>query len=157
MSQNKQQERQFNNKMKLILVGAVFVVLVFMQAMGGFSCGTQAAGPIIKPQAIADYIFAHGELPDNFITKDEAKAMGWDESRGKYVSDVAPGKSIGGDHFGNYEGLLPDEDGRTWKEADANYTEGARGLDRIVFSNDGMVFYTSDHYETFIELVSSEE
>ena len=64
------------------------------------------AGPIIEPQAIADYIFRTGGLPDNFLTKEEAQALGWDSSR-NYVSDVAPGKSIGGDYFGNYEGLLP--------------------------------------------------
>ena len=63
----------------------------------------ERAGPIIEPQAIADYLFTYGRLPDNFITKKEAQELGWDSTR-NYVSDVAPGKSIGGDRFGNYEG-----------------------------------------------------
>ena len=113
------------------------------------------AGPIIEPQAIADYIFQHGELPDNFITKKEAQKMGWDSSR-NYVSDVAPGKSIGGDRFGNYEGRLPNKKGRQWYEADCYYTKGKRNAHRILFSNDGLVYYTDDHYETFTQMFPSD-
>ena len=91
---------------------------------------------ITAPQDIADYIFAHGTLPDNFLTKSEARQLGWDSSQ-NYVSDVAPGYSIGGDKFGNYEGLLPDASGRKWYEADANYTAGPRGAERILYSSDG--------------------
>lgn len=111
-------------------------------------------GPIIEPQAIADYLFEHGELPDNFITKREAQDLGWD-SRRNYVSDVAPGKSIGGDTFGNYEGLLPKAKGRKYHECDCNYTTGPRGAERIVYSTDGLVFYTADHYETFVAMEPS--
>lgn len=106
---------------------------------------------ITAPQDIADYIFAHGTLPDNFLTKNEARQLGWDSSK-NYVSDVAPGYSIGGDKFGNYEGLLPDASGRKWYEADANYTTGPRGAERILYSSDGLVYYTSDHYQTFTEM-----
>lgn len=106
---------------------------------------------ITAPQDIADYIFAHGTLPDNFLTKNEARQLGWDSSK-NYVSDVAPGYSIGGDKFGNYEGLLPDASGRKWYEADANYTVGPRGAERILYSSDGLVYYTSDHYQTFTEM-----
>ena len=113
-----------------------------------------AQGPIIEPQAIADYIFEHGELPDNFITKKEAQALGWDSSR-NYVSDVAPGKSIGGDRFGNYEGLLPDKNGRKWYEADCYYTSGKRNAYRILYSSDGLVYYTDDHYKTFTQMFPS--
>ena len=116
----------------------------------------EQTGPITEPQAIADYIFAYGELPDNFITKEEAQALGWDSSR-NYVSDVAPGKSIGGDRFGNYEGVLPKAKGRTFRECDCNYTGGKRGGERIVYSNDGHVWYTNDHYETFTELFPSDQ
>lgn len=108
-------------------------------------------GPIIDPQSIADYIFAHGELPDNFITKKEAQALGWDSSR-NYVGDVAPGKSIGGDRFGNYEGLLPTEKGITYREADCYYTGKKRNAYRIIYSSNGRVWYTEDHYQTFTEL-----
>lgn len=110
---------------------------------------------ITEPQAIADYIFQHGCLPDNFITKAEAEALGWDKTT-NYVGDVAPGKSIGGDRFGNYEGLLPKATGRTYYEADCYYDGAARNGHRIVYSNDGLVYYTADHYETFTEMHPSE-
>ena len=114
----------------------------------------EKSGPIIEPQAIADYIFRCGKLPENFITKKEAQALGWDASR-NYVSDVAPGKSIGGDRFGNYEGRLPAKKGRTWYEADCYYTQGKRNAHRILYSSDGLVYYTNDHYETFTQLFPS--
>ncbi|MBQ7846497.1 MAG: ribonuclease [Clostridia bacterium] len=106
------------------------------------------------PQGIADYLFEHGELPDNFITKKEAQALGWDSSE-NYVGDVAPGKSIGGDRFGNYEGLLPKASGRQYYEADCYYEGKKRNAHRIVYSNDGLVFYTDDHYESFVEMKPS--
>ena len=110
-------------------------------------------GPVTEPQAIADYIFAHGELPPNFITKKEAEALGW--SGGQDLHKYAPGMSIGGDYYGNYEGTLPKAKGRKFTECDANYTGGKRGGERIVYSNDGHVWYTADHYETFTELFPS--
>ena len=107
-------------------------------------------GPIIEPQAIVNYMAAHnGKLPDNFITKNEAQKLGWD-SAVNYVSDVAPGKSIGGDNFGNYEGILPTN--TKYHEADCYYTGGKRNAYRLVYSNDGHYYYTEDHYNTFEEL-----
>ncbi len=99
---------------------------------------------------VALYIHLYGKLPSNYITKKEAENLGWE---GGSLESVAPGKSIGGDKFGNYEGLLPEADGRTYKECDID-TEGksSRGEKRIVFSNDGLIYYTEDHYETFEEL-----
>ena len=96
-----------------------------------------------------------GELPENFLTKKEAQALGWDSSR-NYVSDVAPGMSIGGDYFGNYEGKLPRVKGRKYYEADCWYTGGKRNAYRIIYSSDGHVWYTEDHYNTFTELFPSE-
>ena len=113
-------------------------------------------GPIIQPQAIADYIFENGTLPPNFIRKQEAEALGWDPRRND-LSDVAPGMSIGGDHFGTYEGALPKVKGRKYYEADANYTGGNRGAERIIYSNDGHVWYTADHYRTYTELYPGKE
>ncbi len=107
--------------------------------------------PVTDPQQIVNYLAIYGELPENFITKKEAKALGWD-SRYNYVGDVAPGKSIGGDRFGNYEGLLPDKKGRTWYECDANYRGKKRGKKRVLFSSDGLYYYTDDHYQTFTEM-----
>ena len=107
--------------------------------------------PITEPQRIVNYLDTFGELPDNFITKKEARALGWDSSR-NYVGEVAPGKSIGGDRFGNYEGLLPEARGRTWYECDANYKGKKRGAERVLFSSDGLYYYTDDHYQTFTQM-----
>ena len=115
---------------------------------------TATPGPMDKAQELADYLFEHGELPENFITKQEARDLGWDSSY-NYVSDVAPGMSIGGDYFGNYEGQLPKAKGRKFHECDCNYTGGKRGAERIIYSNDGHVWYTNDHYGTFTELFPS--
>lgn len=99
---------------------------------------------------VALYLETYEELPDNFITKKEARELGWE---GGSLEPYAPGMCIGGDKFGNYEGLLPKEDGRTYKECDID-TLGAdsRGAKRIVYSNDGLIYYTEDHYESFILL-----
>ena len=107
--------------------------------------------PVTDPQQIVNYLDLYGELPENFITKDEAKSLGWD-SRYNYVGDVAPGKSIGGDRFGNYEGSLPSEKGRKWFECDANYRGRKRGPERVLFSSDGLYYYTDDHSQTFIQM-----
>ena len=97
------------------------------------------------------YLYLYGELPDNYITKKEAKALGWDSSKGN-LWDVAPGMSIGGDYFGNYEGLLPEEEDRDYYECDIDYEGGYRNAKRIIFSDDGLIFYTEDHYESFDQL-----
>ncbi len=102
-------------------------------------------------EAVAEYIHIYGHLPDNFITKNEARDLGWESSEGN-LWDVAYGMSIGGDKFGNREGLLPDAKGRVWYECDINYQGGFRGSERIVFSNDGLIYYTADHYESFEKL-----
>ena len=103
---------------------------------------------------VALYIYTYGHLPDNFITKKEAEALGWS---GGSVEKYAPGMAIGGGRFGNYEGLLPEVEGRAYTECDID-TNGAssRGAKRIVFSNDGLIYYTEDHYESF-ELLYGEE
>ena len=103
-------------------------------------------GSYTSKEEVALYIHLYGELPMNFMTKKHAKALGWE---GGSLEPVAPGMSIGGDKFGNREGLLPDAKGRTWYECDVNYSGGFRGGERIVFSNDGLIYYTDDHYESF--------
>lgn len=104
-----------------------------------------------SPEEVAAYIDTYGELPPNYITKEEAESEGWVPSEGN-LQDIAPGMSIGGDYFGNFEGLLPEGSGRTYYEADINYEGGHRGAERLVFSNDGLYFYTDDHYESFTQL-----
>lgn len=100
------------------------------------------------------YLHTYGKLPDNFITKSDARALGWE---GGSVEKFAPGCAIGGDEFGNREGLLPESPGRIYYECDIG-TLGAdsRGAHRIVYSNDGLIYYTQDHYESF-ELLYGEE
>jgi hypothetical protein len=111
--------------------------------------------PITEPQRIVNYLHAFGKLPDNFITKQEAQELGWD-SRWNYVGDVAPGKSIGGNRFGNYEKKLPTKPGRTWYECDTNYKGRKRGATRLLFSSDGLYYFTNDHYRTFTQMFPEE-
>ncbi|WP_257139102.1 ribonuclease domain-containing protein, partial [Bacillus pseudomycoides] len=100
---------------------------------------------------VTKYIKEHKKLPDNYITKDQAEALGWNNRAGN-LHQVAPGKSIGGDIFENRKNQLPNTSGRTWYEADINYLSGYRGNDRIVYSNDGLIYKTSDHYKTFTQI-----
>lgn len=104
---------------------------------------------------VALYLMKYGTLPQNYITKAEAQALGWE---GGSLLEYAPGKSIGGDRFGNYEGALPEADGRIYTECDID-TAGTdeRGAKRIVFSNDGLIFYTEDHYQTFTLLLGDRQ
>lgn len=103
---------------------------------------------------VALYIHTYGHLPDNFITKKQARELGWD---GGSVEVYAPGKCIGGDRFGNYEGLLPEKDGRSYTECDIDTLgKSSRGAKRIIFSNDGLIYYTDDHYASFTLLYGEE-
>ncbi len=92
------------------------------------------------------YIVAYGTLPRNFITKNEARRLGW---TGGPLEPYAHGKSIGGDRYGNYERTLPN--GR-YRECDVDTRGRPRGAKRIVFSDDRRVYYSSDHYRTFQRL-----
>ena len=103
---------------------------------------------------VALYLHTYAHLPDNFITKKEARALGWE---GGSLEPYAPGMCIGGDTFQNREELLPTEKGRTYTECDINTLGGDdRGAERIVFSNDGLIYYTGDHYESFTLLYGEE-
>lgn len=103
---------------------------------------------------VALYIHLYGKLPENYITKSECEDLGYSYHR---ASEAVPDGAIGGDRFGNREGLLPKKDGRTWTECDIDtWGKSSRGAKRIVFSNDGLIYYTDDHYESF-ELLYGEE
>ena len=96
---------------------------------------------------VALYIHTYNKLPPNYITKKEAKSLGWS---GGSLEEYAPGKCIGGDYYGNYEGQLPEKKGRRYTECDIDTLgKSSRGAKRIVFSNDGLIYYTKDHYKTF--------
>ena len=111
-------------------------------------------GTYTTKEDVALYIHTYGELPDNFITTKQAKKLGW---TGGSLEPYAPGKCIGGDYFGNYEELLPKKKGREYHECDIDTLgKSKRGAKRIIFSNDGLIYYTGDHYEHF-ELLYGEE
>lgn len=98
------------------------------------------------------YLMYHGELPDYYITKNEALLLGW-KSRLGNLGLVAPNKYIGGDVYDNPDGKLPSAQGRIWYEADINYNGSYRGAHRIMYSNDGLMFATYDLYKTFLEII----
>lgn len=100
---------------------------------------------------VALYLHTYGHLPDNYITKKEAQELGWDSKKGN-LEQVAPGMSIGGSHFGNYEKQLPEKKGRKYYECDLGFEGGYRGAERLIYSSDGLIFYTGDHYKTFEQL-----
>ena len=103
---------------------------------------------------VALYLHLYGELPPHFITKEEARKLGWDSGEVEYYRS---GAAIGGDYFGNYENLLPKKKGRTYYECDIGTVgKKSRGAQRIIWSNDGLIYYTDDHYESFTLLYGEE-
>lgn len=114
------------------------------------SPGLDEDGIYDSAEDVALYLHLYGRLPGNYISKREAEDLGW---TGGSLERVAPGKCIGGGRFGNYEGRLPQAEGRTWQECDID-TLGAdsRGAKRLVWSNDWLIYYTEDHYESFVLL-----
>lgn len=156
-----------NNKFwKKLLYPVLTLILLFLGIDNftglefGDSSSEQESSQIIEiiegefydtTQEVVEYLHHYEELPDNYLTKKEARDLGWLASDGN-LWEVAPGASIGGDYFGNFEGLLPEKKGRDYQEADINYQGGYRDGERLVFSNDGLYFYTDDHYESFTEI-----
>ncbi len=107
-------------------------------------------GVYTRKEDVALYLKTYGHLPGNFITKVQARALGW---TGGDLRPYAQQACIGGDRFGNYEGLLPDKKGRIWYECDIDTLgRGNRGARRIVYSSDGLIYYTEDHYASFVQL-----
>ena len=117
------------------------------------SGGIKKNGTYDQKDDVAEYLSIYKKLPKNYIKKEEAKRLGWS---GGSVERVAPGKAIGGDHFGNYEKKLPNKKGRSYYECDID-TLGKknRGPKRIIYSDDGLIYYTGDHYDTFQKMPQS--
>ncbi len=103
------------------------------------------------PEDVAAYLNKFGCLPSNYITKKDAKKAGWAPRKGN-LWEVTDHMSIGGDIFTNAQKSLPTKSGRVYHECDVNYHGGHRGTDRLVFSTDGLIFFTNDHYRTFEQL-----
>ncbi len=106
---------------------------------------------LTEEKKVTDYLKENGKLPDYYITKKEAQRDGWVAKEGN-LCEVLPGRAIGGDIFTNREKTLPVKKGRVWYEADINYECGRRNARRVVFSNDGLIFVTHDHYKNFEEV-----
>ncbi len=162
-----------NEKLRNILRSALSLALVAAVGFGIMGCSMAGNQTSSSPEApssqpdvsvnvtedgrytskaeVALYIHTYGHLPSNYISKTKARRAGWVASKGN-LGDVCPGMSIGGSVFYNDDGLLPEADGRTWKECDIDYAGGIRGPERIVFSNDGLIYYSGDHYQTFEQL-----
>ncbi len=152
---------------RIALLGLVLAVILALTGCGEIrqeAAGRQGAEPTATAvlQTIVEedgyysskaevglYLYLYGKLPGNYLTKQEARELGWKSSEGN-LWEVAPGRSIGGDRFRNYEGQLPQE--KTYFECDIDYEGGHRGAKRIVYSDDGSIYYTEDHYATFVQL-----
>ena len=109
-------------------------------------------GSYTSKEDVAAFLIQYGHLPGNFVTKAEARKAGW---TGGSLEKILPGKCIGGDSFGNQEGLLPKAKGRSWRECDINTLgKKSRGGERLIWSSDGLIYYTDDHYESFTRIYS---
>ena len=118
---------------------------------GGTDAAPDPDGVYTSKEDVALYLHVYGELPKNFITKNEARALGWS---GGGLDRYADGMCIGGDRFGNYEGILPDGE---YRECDIDTLHASgRGAKRLVYSADGRIYYTEDHYESFTLLYGEE-
>lgn len=124
---------------------------VSTQTESGSDFTPDEGGSYTSMSDVAAYIHTYGHLPDNYITKSKAQKLGWNAQEGN-LWEVAPGKSIGGDTFSNYEGKLPKASGRKYHECDIDYTGGARNAKRLVYSSDGLIFYTEDHYKSYTQV-----
>ncbi len=161
--------------MKRIL-SAILVIIILLSLLSGCSQKADKPGSNQSPQVhsqadhpkalditgsyttkedVALYLNTYHKLPPNFITKQQAKELGWP---GGSLEHYAPGMCIGGNTFGNYEGLLPSKKGRSYYECDIDTLKAKdRGSKRLVYSNDGLIYYTEDHYESFLLLYGEEE
>lgn len=112
----------------------------------GNSSAQVSIDQLTEEKTVISYVKQNHKLPDYYITKNEARKQGWNPSKGN-LCDILPGKAIGGDKFGNREGRLPD--GEKYFEADVNYHCGGRNADRIIYTQNGEVYLTKNHYKSF--------
>lgn len=155
-----------NKRIIAILGAALLLVVAVWQGMGGVTArdigqsvdlerpplsAPASIEQLTQPRLVAKYLQAHHRLPDFYLTKQQAREKGCDPKEGN-LCKVLPGRAIGGDRFSNREGQLPQAKGRNWREADVNYRCGHRGSDRLLYSNDGLIYLTQDHYKHFIRM-----
>jgi guanyl-specific ribonuclease Sa len=101
---------------------------------------------ITKAEVVIEFVKVNHQLPDFYLTKNKAKKLGWIPSKAN-LCEVLPGRAIGGDHFSNREKQLPE--GEQYFEADVNFSCGSRNADRIIFTKNGDVYLSTDHYKSF--------
>ena len=159
------------NIIKKFLYKIIFVLSLFTIISGIYSCSKSTQntnydiiisedGIYTSKEEVAKYISVYKKLPSNFITKSEARKLGWQVGKNNDLSKVAKGKSIGGDEFKNYEKLLPVIDGRIYYECDIDYVKGKRNAKRIIYAIDDdekhtvHIYYTEDHYNSFTEIIA---
>ncbi len=141
-----------NKKWMLLLI--ILLVLSLVACVDQDSQEVVEVAEVIEGEAylskedVAMYLHLYGDLPPNYMTKSEARDRGWIPEEGN-LWDIAPGSAIGGDRFGNREQLLPESAERQYFECDVNYEGGHRGAERLVYSDDGLIYYTEDHYNSF--------
>lgn len=142
-------------------IGYIILVVVLAGAFLFFRDQPQAGGEaalrdsivrsvdqLTREDVVVPYVKKHQRLPEYYIKKGEAREKGWEPAAGN-LCDVLPGRAIGGDLFSNREGGLPSAEKRKWFEADLNYKCGRRNADRLLYSSDGLLYVTHDHYKTF--------
>ncbi|MDN0086408.1 ribonuclease domain-containing protein [Yersinia nurmii] len=112
---------------------------------------TESIDQLTQHEKVVKYLKQNNRLPGFYITKKQAREQGWNPKDGN-LCQVLPGKAIGGDRFSNREGSLPKANNRIWREADVNYQCGHRGTDRLLYSNDGLIYLTQDHYKNFVRM-----
>ena len=132
--------------MSIRFLRSLLLVLACAVSFGVGAREVVREGEYTSKDDVARYIKQFGTLPRNFITKSQARALGW---RGGPLEPDAPGKSIGGDRFGNYERRLPND---SYRECDIDTRGKPRGAKRLVFTPRRRVYYTDDHYKTFREV-----
>ncbi|WP_034914843.1 MULTISPECIES: ribonuclease domain-containing protein [Erwinia] len=139
---------------KKLIIAAIFALVATIAGLRHPSSDTTPGhdngdiSTLTQQQRVADYLRQHQRLPSYYLTKDEARRQGWQPASGN-LCDILPGRAIGGDRFSNREGRLPQQQDRRWFEADVNYRCGRRGSDRLIWSSDGMIYLTRDHYRHF--------
>ncbi len=169
--------RAYNHLMKKIFLGTLITLLCACAVLGICACDStgltssesyadshltggsynppnitvEKKGEYSDKDHVALYVHTYGRVPSNYVTKTKARKAGWDNSKGN-LWDVLPGKSIGGGGFYNDDGMMPDAPGREWYECDIDYNGGFRNAKRLIYSNDGLIYYTDDHYKTFQRL-----
>lgn len=144
----KKQQRKRLLLSLLLIISLVFLAACVPQENSQQDWVPEEGASYLQAEEVAAYLYLYQDLPPNYLTKKEAADQGWDAQAGN-LWEVQDQASIGGDVFGNRENKLPEQKGRRWYECDVNYAGGYRGPERLVYSNDGLIYYTADHYNSF--------